>query len=203
MEKIDYKKSLKELYRPSARRVTIVTAPAMNFLMIDGQGRPQTSQEFQDAVGALYPVAYALKFMVRNGPIAVDFGVMPLEGLWWANDMTDFVKGNKDRWKWRLMIMQPELITIQMFDAAVAQVKEKKNPPGLAKLRFERFEEGNAAQILHIGSFDDEGPTVAKIHRFIEDAGGRLSGRHHEIYLNDPRRTAPARLKTVVRQPFT
>lgn len=202
MEKIDYKKTLAEFYRPSATRVVAVDVPAMNFLMIDGQGEPVASQAFQEAVESLYPVAYTLKFMIKKGPTALDFGVLPLEGLWWADDMDDFVSGRKDRWKWTLMIMQPSVITAEMVTAAISQVRSKKNPPALAALRFERFEEGLSAQILHKGPFDEEGPTIQKMHQFIEAGGGRLTGKHHEIYLNDFRRTAPERLKTVLRQPF-
>jgi hypothetical protein len=202
MEKIDYKKRLREFYRPSTREVVAVDVPAMNFLMIDGHGNPGTSPEFQDAVETLYPVAYTLKFMVKRQPGGVDFSVLPLEGLWWADDMSDFITRNKDRWRWTLMIMQPEMITSEMAETAISEVRQKKNPPALAKLRFERFEEGRSAQILHTGPFDNEGPTVQKIHEFITRSGGKLAGKHHEIYLNDPRRTAPDRLKTVVRQAF-
>jgi hypothetical protein len=161
------------------------------------------SQDFQDAVESLYPVAYTLKFMIKKGAAGVDYGVLPLEGLWWADDMEDFVTGARERWKWTLMIMQPDIITSDMVADAIAQVRAKKNPPSLAGLRFTAFEEGRSAQILHKGPFDQEGPTIQAMHRFIEASGGRLSGKHHEIYLNDFRRTAPARLKTVLRQPFT
>lgn len=202
MEKIDYKKTLKDLYRPSQKEVVEVHVPAMNFLMVDGQGNPGTSQEFQEAVESLYPVSYTLKFMVKRGEPGIDYGVLPLEGLWWADDMADFVNGNKDRWKWTLMIMQPEMIAADMVEEAIAQVRKKKNPPGLPRLRLEHFEEGRSAQIMHVGSFEQEGPTVERVHQYIEASEGRLSGKHHEIYLNDPRRTAPERLKTVIRQPF-
>jgi hypothetical protein len=202
MEKIDYKKKLKEFYGPSPKCVAAVDVPAMNFLVVEGKGDPGTAQEFQDAVATLYPVAYTLRFMVKGQKNGVDYGVLPLEGLWWADDMSDFIKGNRDRWRWKLMIMQPEMITPEMAVKAMSQVEQKKNPPAIEKLRFERFDEGKSAQIMHIGSFDEEGPTVDKVHRFIEASGGRLSGKHHEIYLNDPRRTAPERLKTIIRQPF-
>lgn len=201
MEKVDYKKELKDFYRPSSKQVTVVDLPAMNFLMVDGKGPPLGS-DYQQALKALYPVAYTLKFMIKKGAIGVDFSVLPLEGLWWADDMADFIRGIKDRWQWTLMIMQPDMITADAVEEAVAQVKAKKNPQALRKLRFERFDEGKAAQILHVGSYDTEGPTVQKVHRLIEDANGKLSGKHHEIYLNDPRRTAPEKLKTVIRQPF-
>jgi hypothetical protein len=175
----------------------------MNFLMIDGSGMPGTSQAFQEAVETLYPVAYTLKFMIKKGATGVDYGVLPLEGLWWADDMDDFIAGAKDRWKWTLMIMQPDIVSSEMVADAIAQVRVKKNPPSLGGLRFETFDEGRSAQILHKGPFDQEGPTIQAIHRFIEASDGQLAGRHHEIYLSDFRRTAPERLKTVLRQPFT
>ena len=200
--KVDYKKALKTLYGPTARAVVMVDVPAMNFLMIDGQGSPGDSEAYQQALEALYPLAYTLKFMLKRSASAVDYGVMPLEGLWWADDMDDFIAGRRERWKWTLMIMQPEFISGDMVETALAEVARKKNPPALPGVRFERFEEGPAAQILHIGPYADEGPTIQAIHKCIADAGHRLSGKHHEIYLGDPRRSAPEKLKTVLRQPY-
>jgi len=202
MQKIDYKKELKYLYRPSAKKVAIIDVPTMNFLMIDGQGDPNTSQAFQDAISVLYPLSYTLKFMVKKGEAEIDYGVLPLEGLWWADDMSSFVTGNKDKWKWTLMIMQPEFITLEMVQEAIEQVKVKKNPASLPSVRFESFEEGKAAQTMHIGPFSEEGPTIEKIHAHIEENGYQLTGRHHEIYLSDIRRAAPEKWKTVIRQPI-
>jgi hypothetical protein len=135
--------------------------------------------------------------------LGVDYGVMPLEGLWWADDMSAFISGNKDSWQWTLMLMQPDMIAGEMIDEAIAQVRKKRNPQALADLRFERFEEGKSAQTLHVGSFADEGPAVRAVHDFISDHGYALSGKHHEIYLSDFRKTAPERLRTIVRQPFS
>ena len=203
MKKIDFKKELKHLYRPSVKSVEKVTVPVMNFLMINGQGDPNTSQEFQDAVEALYPVAYTLKFMVKKGDMAIDYGVMPLEGLWWSDDMSAFSANRKEAWKWTLMIMQPEFITLAMFEEAIEQVRLKKNPVSLSQLRFESFEEGEAAQIMHIGPFSDEGPTIEKVHAFIESSGKERRSKHHEIYLSDTRKADPAKWKTVIRQPYS
>ena len=203
MKKIDFKKELKNLYKPSAKCVEKVTVPVMNFLMIDGQGDPNTTQEFQDAIEALYSVAYTLKFMVKKGDMAIDYGVMPLEGLWWSDDMSAFSANRKEAWKWTLMIMQPEFITLAMFEEAIEQVRLKKNPVSLSKLRFESFEEGEAAQIMHIGPFSDEGPTIEKVHAFIESSGKERRNKHHEIYLSDTRRADPAKWKTVIRQPYS
>ena len=200
--KIDLRKELKHLYNPSSKQIAIVDVPEMNFLMIDGQGDPNTSQAYQDAVEALYSVAYTLKFMVKKGESAVDYAVMPLEGLWWVEDMTQFSVNDKDAWKWTSMIMQPEYVTEELLQEALKQVGKKKDLPALSGMRFESFREGQAAQILYFGPYSDEGPTIERIHRFIVEQGRRLLGRHHEIYLSDPRRTAPAKLKTVIRQPF-
>jgi len=203
MKKIDFKKELKHLYKPSAKIHEIVHAGPMNFIMIDGEGDPNTSQEFADAVEALFAVSYNLKFMIKRGSQQVDYGVMPLEGLWYADDMTAFESGSKEDWKWMLMIMQPKYVTKELYDEAVENVKTKKNPAALHKLRFENYTEGEAAQIMHIGPFSEEGPTVAGLHDFIEDQGYKRTGLHHEIYLSDIRRAAPEKWKTVIRQPVS
>ncbi len=203
MEKIDYQKQLKHLYAPSAKKVEIVDVPQMNFLMVDGEGDPNTSKAFTDAIEALYPLSYSLKFMVKKGKKSVDYRVLPLEALWWADDMSAFSTGNKDVWKWTLMMMQPEFITVKMVEEAAAEVQRKKTPVSLPLVRFETFEEGLAAQIMHIGPFSDEGPTIEKVHSFIEGNGSRRVGRHHEIYLSDIRRAASEKWKTIVRQPMS
>ena len=203
MGKVDYKEKLKYLYKPSAKKVEIVNVPKMNFLMIDGQGDPNTSQSFREAVESLYAVSYTIKFMVKKGNLAVDYGVMPLEGLWWADDMSKFSVERKNEWKWTLMILQPEIVTKKLVSEATRQVREKKNPPALAKLRFEPFSEGKAAQTMHIGPFSEEGPTVQRVHALIEANGSRLRGKHHEIYLSDIRKAAPEKWKTIIRQPMT
>ena len=203
MEKVDFKKKLKHLYKPTTRKVEIVEVPPMNFLMVDGIGDPNTSQSFSDAIEALFPLAYTLKFMIKKGDTGIDYGVLPLEALWWADDMSAFTAGNKDTWKWTLMIMQPELITREMIKEAMTEVERKKNPVSLPLIRFESFEEGKVAQTLHIGPFSEEGPTIERIHLFIEDEGSQRTGKHHEIYLSDIRRAAPEKWKTVVRQPMS
>lgn len=203
MEKIDYKKQFKHLYAPSARKVEIVDVPQMNFLMVDGKGDPNTAKSFTDAIEALYPLAYTLKFMVKKGKKGVDYGVLPLEALWWADDMSAFTTGKKDAWKWTVMIMQPEFITLKMVKEATEEVKRRKEPVSLPLVRFETFKEGKAAQIMHIGPFTEEGPTIEKVHSFIETSGSRRTGKHHEIYLSDIRRAAPAKWKTIVRQPMS
>ncbi len=200
MDKVDLKKELKEFYSPSPKKISIVDVPDMNFLMISGEGAP-TSPQYLASIQTLYPIAYALKFMVKKAN-AIDYGVMPLEGLWWADDMTQFSSDRKDEWKWRSMIMQPKYVTQSDFKAALEQAK-KKNLPAIDKVRFESFHEGNAAQIMYMGPFSAEGTTIQEIHASIKASGHQLSGKHHEIYLNDPSRTAPEKLKTILRQPFT
>ncbi len=200
MNKIDFKKDLKHLYQPSAKEVALVEVPAMNFLMIDGQGDPNTSHSYQEAVEALFSVAYAIKFKVKK-TLAIDYGVLPLEGLWWADDMAGFSVDDKSIWKWTMMIMQPDFVSSALVRDTIVEVEKKKELPALAKLRFAPVNEGKAAQILHIGPFTAEGPTVDKVHAFIA-AVGKLSGKHHEIYLSDIRKADPAKWKTVIRQPL-
>ncbi|MGC2166058.1 MAG: GyrI-like domain-containing protein [Gallionella sp.] len=202
MKTLDWKKELKHLYQPSTREVAQLDVPAMNFLMIDGKGDPNTAQEYADAIEALFAVAYTLKLMVKKGTLAIDYGVLPLEGLWWADDMSKFSTADKSNWLWTAMIAQPEFVTQAMVQAAIAEVLRKKNPASLSKLRFELFSEGQCAQIMHIGPFSEEGPSIEKVHHFIEAGGNTRHGKHHEIYLSDIRRAAPAKWKTVIRQPM-
>jgi len=202
MSKIDLKKEWKELYRPSARQVSMVDVPAFNYLMIDGRGDPNSAQAYKEAVETLYAVSYTLKFMLKKGEIGQDYVVMPLQGLWWVEDMADFSVEKKGGWQWTMMILQPQPVTEAMVEEAMAQAAKKKNPPALDIVRFESLHEGPAAQIMHIGPYVDEAPNIAKIHQFIVENGGELRGKHHEIYLSDPRRAAPEKLKTIIRQPF-
>ena len=198
MAKTDWRKEYRQLYTPSAKAPAMVEVPALQFLMFDGQGDPN-SGDFGEAMGTLYPVGYTLKFMLKEE--GHDWVVMPPEALWWADDMDDFLTGDKSNWQWTAMMMQPDVVTAEHFAAAVQQVREKKDPPGLGRLRFETFEEGPSAQIMHLGPYSEEGPTIEKLHAFIAEQGYARHGKHHEIYLGDPRRTKPGKLKTVLRQP--
>jgi hypothetical protein len=202
MAKIDIKKELRQFYNSSTKEFKIVDVPEMNFLMVDGMGDPNTAQEYIDAIQALYNVSYTLKFMVKKGGLGIDYGVMPLEGLWWVDDMTQFSEEKKDEWKWTTMIMQPKYVTRDLFDLALIEVKKKKSLPALSKMRFESFYEGLAAQIMYIGPYSAEGSTIRRLHSYIKDNGYELTGKHHEIYLGDPRRSAPEKLKTIIRQPM-
>ena len=200
MDKIDLKKELKSLYNPSSKEVKIVDVPAMDFILVNGEGA-HTSPQYSEAIEALFSVAYALKFMIKKCK-GSDYTVMPLEGLWWVDDMSKFSADKKDEWKWTAMIMQPKYVAADHVRVVIEQVKKKKNPPALSKVRFESFKEGLAAQIMYIGPFSDEGPTIAKIHEHIQNSGHVLNGKHHEIYLNNPAATAPEKLKTIIRQPM-
>lgn len=201
MIKLDIKKELQHLYKPSVKHVELVAVPKMHFLMVDGKGDPNTAPEFQDAIEALYSLSYALKFMVKKGPSLIDYKVMPLEGLWWTDDMTAFSVERKGDWHWTLMIMQPEFVTENLFAEALLQVQKKKDLPALSEVRLESYHEGLSVQTMHVGPFSDEGPTVARLHEYIKDKGYEHAGKHHEIYLSDPRKASPDKMKTVIRQP--
>lgn len=200
MEKIDLKKDMKHLYQPSAKEVAKVDVPTFKFLMVDGEGDPNTSPEYAQAVEALFSVSYTAKFMVKKGPQALDYAVMPLEGLWWADDMSAFVANDKAKWKWTMMILQPSFVADEIIEAAIAEVRKKKLP-GINKLRLENFSEGLCAQVLYIGPFSEEGPTIERLHEFIDTRTGRV-GKHHEIYLSDIRRADPKKWKTIIRHPM-
>ncbi|MCM3904230.1 MAG: GyrI-like domain-containing protein [Pyrinomonadaceae bacterium] len=202
MKKIDYKKEMKQLYSASVKEPGIVDVPEMNFIMVDGHGDPNTSEMFKDAVGALFRISYTLKFMIKKSDIQIDYGVMPLEGLWWADDMSKFVTGEKESWKWTAMIMQPQCVTDKLYIEAKEIVRKKKDMVAISKLRFDSFREGKSAQIMHMGPFSEEGPTIEKLHKFIVARGYKIFGKHHEIYMSDIKRTAPEKWKTIIRQPM-
>ena len=201
MEKIDFRKELKHLYMPSAKEFSIVEVPLMRYLMVDGKGNPNSSPEYQAALGTLYPVSYTLKFTSKK-EIGRDYVVPPLEGLWWADDMSAFEEGRKDNWKWTMMIMVPDWINKAMIKDAIDTVRKKKGNLKLKELRLESLREGRCVQIMHIGSYDDEAPVLARLHHeYLPQHGLEFNGKHHEIYIGDPRKTTPNKLKTVLRQP--
>jgi hypothetical protein len=197
---VDLRRELRELYSATPSPA-VVDVPDLPFLMIDGHGDPNTAPAYPDAVQALYSVAYAVRFALKRGPAAVDAPVMPLEGLWWTEDMSTFSTEDKSDWDWTLMILLPEQATTEIVAEARARTAVKKRLGAIGRVRFERLAEGPAAQVLHVGPYSAEGPTVAALHAFIAEQGYLLSGRHHEIYLGDPRRAAPEKLRTIVRQP--
>lgn len=199
MDKIDLKRQLKQLYQPSAKVIDVVDVPAFNFLMIDGAGNPNTSPDYKNAVEALFSTAYTIKFALKKSG-RLDYAVMPLEGLWWADDMATFQRDEKQHWQWTMMIMQPTEVCEKDVQSAIVNL-QKKSLAALSKLRFENFHEGRCAQLLHIGPFADEGPTIERVHAFIGERSA-LRGKHHEIYLSDIRRAAPEKWKTIIRQPM-
>jgi len=201
VEKIDFKKKYKTLYGTASKEITIVKVPSFRFLMIDGKGDPNTSKEYAAAIEALFSVSYTAKFMMKKSAKGVDYGVMPLEGLWWADDMSAFMTADKSAWKWTMMIMQPSVVPESVLRSAMKAAGEKKELPALAKVRIEEFEEGKCAQVVHIGPFSEEGPAIARLHEFINAQSARR-GKHHEVYLSDIRKADPAKWKTIVRQPM-
>ncbi|AVX03728.1 hypothetical protein MXMO3_01197 [Maritalea myrionectae] len=208
MEKLDFKKRDKPYYSGKVGRFDRIDVPPMNYLMIDGEGGP-VGESYAPSIGALYSMSYGLKFLSKT-ELEKDYVVGPLQGLWWAEDMNTFIARQKDQWLWTMMIRQPEWLTKdhveQVRTSAIAKNAGKKEPPTseelLRKVRLETYHEGDCVQVLHVGSYDDEGPILHKMHHeFIPENGLKMHMKHHEIYLNDPRRVAPEKLKTVLRQP--
>jgi hypothetical protein len=208
--KLDLKKELKHLYQPSAKECVLVQVPEMQFVMIDGQIEPGLmpgdSPGFAAAIGALYGASYTLKFMSKKrAENPIDYGVMALEGLWTTPEGgADYT--SSDQWLWTLMMMQPPHITAEMFAEAVGQLRKKYGKDGkdagvLDRLRLERFEEGLCVQVMHIGPYAEEPATLIRMGEFAGRNGYAFAGRHHEIYLGDPRAAKPENLKTVLRHP--
>lgn len=185
MDKIDLKKELKEYYWNSKKEIKIVNVPTIDFLMVNGKGNPNISEEFTDAIQSLYSLAYTIKFTFKKES-EIDYSVMPLEGLFWSDDMRKFSPDNKKIWKWTVMIMQPKFITKKLFNDCPGEVKKRKNFQSLSKIRFEKYSEGLSAQIMYIGPYSNEGPTIIRVHDFVRGKGYELKGKHHEIYLGDP-----------------
>lgn len=199
--KVDFKVD-RASYKAGRGEFRVLDVPVMQYLMVDGQGDPNTSTAYADALAALYPVAYALKFISKR-ELDRDYVVPPLEALWWAADMSVFTSArDKTRWSWTVLIMVPDWLTEEHVAQAVERVAAKSRPARLDEVRLETLAEGRCVQTLHIGSYDDESGVLAELHdRVIPDAGLQMSGNHHEIYLSDARRTAPERLRTILRQP--
>lgn len=197
----DLSREYMSLIRPRPQEPEIVLVPKMQFLMVDGSGDPNTSPDYQSALEALYGLAYTIRFGLKKRDPDLDFKVAPLEGLWWAKDMTAFTEGSRDDWEWTMMVMMPEQVTGQDFGVALSEVGRKKPHLDLSGLRLEYYDEGLCAQIMHLGPYSAEAPTIDRLYSLIVSEGYVRSGKHHEIYLGDPRRTSPERLKTVIRQP--
>lgn len=199
--KVDLKRTL-DSYRAKAGEFRVLDLPPLRYLAVDGHGDPNTSAEYAAALEALYPVAYAVKFASKRD-LGRDYVVPPLEGLWWADDMAVFTSArDKALWDWSMLLLVPDWVPDAVVAQAVEQVRTKRAPTRLDDVRLETLEEGSCVQTLHVGSYDDEADVLAELHdRVIPEAGFRMTGRHHEVYLSDPRRTDPARLRTILRQP--
>ena len=206
MIKLDLKKEFKYLYAPSAKNIELVDVPALQFAMIDGKvepgDEPASSSEFQDALSALYGISYTLKFSSKQNKVnPIDYSVMALEGLWWVDSAEFDIDDRSTTWFFTLMIMQPGHITSEIYKDAHQQLIKKKNQPALAKMRLETFCEGLSIQTMHIGPYRDEPVTIERMKAFASAKGLNLCGRHHEIYMGDPRRASPEKLKTILRHP--
>jgi hypothetical protein len=200
MQKIDFKKSLKPLYTAPAGTFVPMEVPQMQFVKVDGEGDPNIVAAYRSAVEWLYSVSYAMKFAAK-ARLGKDYVVPPLEGLWWADDPKSFIARKKDQWRWTMMIMVPDFVVRDIFENAVTKASVKIGQPPRS-LRLEGYDEGLSLQTLHVGSYDEEGPVLARLHDVVmPNMGMVFNGPHHEIYLSDPRKTAAAKLKTILRQP--
>lgn len=201
MEKRDMKKENKEMFAPKQGVFSIVNIPELTYITIVGEGDPNKTESFGKATEALYTVAYGIKFALKDK--GRDFTVMPLEGLWYCDNMSEFSEDNKDNWKWKLMILQPESVDGEMVETAKNKGKEKKKElkAYIENIQIEKYNEGIAVQTMYIGAYKDETPVIAEMHKFIAEKGYELTGLYHEIYLSDPRKTDESKLKTILRQP--
>ncbi|TFH27170.1 MAG: hypothetical protein E4G98_06385 [Promethearchaeota archaeon] len=203
VKKFDFKREFPELYKPSPKSITIVDVPVMKFLMIDRKGDPNSSVDYKQAVECLFALSYTLKMkVIKKETPEMDYIVPPLEGLWFMDDMEKWSIENKEDWLWTMMIRIPDFVSKKQLDLAFQITQESKNPVALPKLYISNYHEGTCVQLMHFGSYNSEGPNIAKMHRYARDKGYQLTGKHHEIYLSDPRRVDPSKLKTVLRQPI-
>lgn len=201
MPKLDQKRSMRRLYFPPTAEPVLVDVPEMPFLMVDGHGGPFGIPSFVHAVEALFSVSYALKYLIKRVDPEDDYTVMPLEAIWWAGRGDEFWLEDPARWRWTAMVAQPPVATAELVGKAMSEAAAKRSLPALKKVRLEAFREGLSAEVLHIGPYEDQLPTIEKLRAWIDEHDYPLRGRHHEIYLSDPRRCAASRLKTVARQP--
>lgn len=198
LAKLDLRKTLKPFYAPPAGEVELVRVPLMKYVMVDGGGEPG-GDSFREAMGVLYSVAYTLKFRCKK-LLKKDFTVMAPEGLWWVKG-GGFIPERRTDWLWTLMIVLPDFVTTKMFANAVEEVRKKKNPPGLQRARLVPFDEGLCVQTMHVGPYSAEPESIARLDAYVKEHGYRTAGKHHEIYFGDPRRTAPSKLRTIIRHP--
>jgi hypothetical protein len=200
VDKVDFKKSLKQLYNPSEKDMHIVDVPGMKFLMVDGQGNPNTSLQYQQAIEVLYSMSYGIKFALKS--LGYDHVIPPLEGLWWMENMKEFNRENIDQWNWTMMIMQPDWVSPETVESVKATVGKKKANSNVERVRYEKYIEGLVVQKLYFGEYKNEAPVIKDIHTYISFNGYVTNGKHHEIYLSDIRKTPADRLQTILRQPI-
>ena len=200
MSKIDLKKDLGDLYKVSANEISLVQVPKLSYLMVEGKGDPNAS-DYQEAIEALFSVSYAIKFLIKGQDISKDYVVMPLESLWWAEDISAFAENRKDEWLWKAMILQPDFVTKSVFEDVLEKIKVKKGFACLDKMSFSTYEEGLCVQLMHIGNYSNEyRKSIQKLHSYIDENNYSFNGKHHDIYLNDLRKTVESMLKTIIRQ---
>ena len=200
MTKVDFKKTMKALYDAPRGRFVQIDVPKLRYVMVDGRGNPNSAPSYKTSIEWLFSTSYAMKFSAKR-EVDRDYVVPPLEALWWADDPADFVARRKDAWQWTMMIMAPDFVGQDIYEAAVTKTHDKLGVPP-ETLRLEPLTEGACLQTLHIGSYDDEGPILAQLHdELMPTQKLTFNGKHHEIYLSDPRRTPAAKLKTILRQP--
>lgn len=200
--KIDFKTEYKNLYKPTNKIWEQITVPTLSFLTLSGKGDPNTSKIYAESVQTLYAVSYAIKFLSKN-TLGKDYVVGPLEGLWWADDPDDFKIGNKDRWQWTMMILKPDWIDQNTVEEMCSATSTKKQLPLAKHIKVLTCAEGLCAQMLHVGPYSEEKPKLAYLHDvYMKENNLDFNGKHHEIYLSDPRKTEANKLKTVLRQPL-
>jgi hypothetical protein len=200
-QKLDLKQQFEHLYAASPDSSRLLEVPPLLYLMVDGVGDPNTSVGFQLAIESLYAVAYRMKHTLGRADRPVDYPVMPLEGLWWADDPSSFSSGRRDGWKWTLMSMVPDLVSLELFGQTIAELQKRRPRALLDQVRLERLCEGTCAQTLHLGPYANVPATIARLHAYVKERQCDLRGRHHEIYLDDPKRIPAERLRTIIRQP--
>jgi hypothetical protein len=202
VDKFDLKKTMPDYFKARSEAFTLVKFTKYNYLMVDGKGDPNTALEYTEAIELLYGVSYTLKFLSKK-ETGIDYVVPPLEGLWWAEDMSTFQRREKSKWSWTMMITVPHEVSKTLVKKAFREFSEKKPAADLSKLRFDSLIEGTSVQVLHIGPYDAEGPILSKLHNeYMVENNYAFNGKHHEIYLSDPRKSAPSKLKTILRQPI-
>ena len=196
--KLELRKTMKGFYNPPTGEVILVELPPLKYVMVDGNGEPG-GESFQQAMGVLYNIAYTMKFRSKR-LLKKDYDMMAPEGLWWMKGKK-IDMARRDKWLWTLMILVPDFVTPKMFSDAVAEVRSKKNPPGLDRARLETLDEGTSVQTMHIGPYSTEPESIARMGAYVKEHGYKMAGKHHEIYLGDPRRAAPSKLRTIIRHP--